>query len=879
MNEPYGHKKYQNDTLESLRLYLRRCGEVKDPAKAFVETTGELWGLGHPYNRVHELPNGETMPFDMPFVCLRIPTGGGKTVVGARAIRVFQDELLDTDQPLVLWLVPSDAIRTQTLGNMRELYNPLRQVLLDELGPVEILDGEDALNISPAALNSGPVIIVSTIQAFRVSNTDGRKVYENSGQLMSHFDAVPTEFKNQFPSGFPHSLANVLRLRRPLVIVDEAQNARSPLSMEVLERFQPRAILELTATPELKDNPSNVLHSVSAAELKAEQMIKLPIVLEALSDYKQVMSSAVAMLAELQKEAVLERTATGEYIRPILLLHAEPRDQDRPDALTVEVLENSLKTEFFIPKEQIAVATGERKELKNEDLRDENCKISFVITQTALREGWDCPFAYVLCSVANLHKSSAVEQLLGRILRMPGAKTKTRPLLNQSYAFVRSPHFFVAADELRDRLVQSAGFERREAREFFVPVGRQSSLSLDAKGLRSVTITLTEDLPAELPAEIQAFVSRAEPNGRELTITGRPPKAAVAAMAAALKDETNREVIRAAVAELEQHERIMASPAERGEVFSVPQLMLDLEGNGELVSPDEVDFLPEGWRLPLPPTAADLPALESTPQTEAVGVVDISEDGKVITRKMPGMALELHLIEIRENWTQVQLVCWLQRNIPHPDLEPDDMAAYLDAVVEGLQARPLTLGKLVRERFELRRRIETRIGTLRKKARQEATGELFTVRHVRVGREYVFVYNPNIYPCRFVCPRSREFTKHYYEYVGELDEKGEEYVCAKTIDELVGVEFWVRNLERQPSNAFWIQTSTDRFYPDFVCKLRNGKILVVEYKGADRSSNDDSKEKERLGLLWAERSGGTCLFIMVKGPGELGLIQALASSP
>ena len=38
--------------------------------------------------------------------------------------------------------------------------------------------------------------------------------------------------------------------------------------------------------------------------------------------------------------------------------------------------------------------------------------------------------------------------------------------------------------------------------------------------------------------------------------------------------------------------------------------------------------------------------------------------------------------------------------------------------------------------------------------------------------------------------------------------------------------------------------------------LKDGTFLIVEYKGANRWSNDDSKEKRRLGELWALKSNG-----------------------
>jgi len=868
----YGHKDYQNKTLDSLARYLRRCRETADPARSFTEITAELWGAAHPYHHIEGLPEGEAFPADMPFVCLRVPTGGGKTVIAARAVKVVRDTLLDTEHPLALWLVPSDAIRSQTLTAMRDRDHPLRQVLDEELGAVEILDGDDALQVSPATLTGAATIIVATIQAFRVEKTEGRKVYANNGALMDHFSHIPRETKARFPAGFPHSLANVLRLRRPLVIVDEAHNARSPLSMTVLERFRPRAIVEFTATPEQDKNPSNVLHSVSAAELKAEHMVKLPIVLEAQTGFREIVASAIAMRGELENEAVAERAETGEYIRPILLLQAEPRDQERPDALTVDVVEKALREEYHIPEAQIVVATGERRGLEGINLNEESCAVRYVITQSALKEGWDCPFAYVLCSVAPLRSATAVEQLLGRVLRMPQARRKTRPALNRAYAYVRSPHFFAAAEALRDQLIQNAGFDRKEAREFFIPrAPAQGELPVAGRDdvRRLVRVALPEPLVMEgLTEAARKLVASSEDGARTITLTGAPTKATIEALVAQATSEESREILRGALAELAAHERVMLAPAERGERFEVPQMMLELDG--VLVRPDEAEWLEAGWRLPLPPGEGDAPALDSVASNETVGLVDV-EDGKVVTRQMPELARELKLIEVRENWTQVRLVAWLDRNIPHDDIDPQEACAYLDGVVTALH-NTHALGRLVRERFELRRRIETRIAELRRTARRrEYQRVLFNEAEpgsagqrvrVKVGEGHVFTYDPDTYPCREVCTRSREFRKHFYENVGELAETGAEFACARFLDELPEVKWWVRNLERQPIHSFWLQTSTDRFYPDFVCQLTDGRVLVVEYKGGDRSTNDDSKEKKRLGELWAERSGGLVVFTM-----------------
>lgn len=102
--------------------------------------------------------------------------------------------------------------------------------------------------------------------------------------------------------------------------------------------------------------------------------------------------------------------------------------------------------------------------------------------------------------------------------------------------------------------------------------------------------------------------------------------------------------------------------------------------------------------------------------------------------------------------------------------------------------------------------------------------------------------------------------------MGELKNTGEEHDCAIFIDQHELVETWVRNIANRPNNSFWLQTSTDRFYPDFVGALNDGRVFTLEYKGADRWSDDDSREKRTVGQLWAAASGGRCIFLMPRGP-------------
>ncbi|HEX7470062.1 MAG TPA: hypothetical protein VF437_04915 [Verrucomicrobiae bacterium] len=72
----------------------------------------------------------------------------------------------------------------------------------------------------------------------------------------------------------------------------------------------------------------------------------------------------------------------------------------------------------------------------------------------------------------------------------------------------------------------------------------------------------------------------------------------------------------------------------------------------------------------------------------------------------------------------------------------------------------------------------------------------------------------------------------------------------------------MRNLSRK-ATSFRLQTSKDWFYPDFLCQLNDGRVLVVEYKGEHLFA--DAEEKRAVGAVWESRSGGKCLFVMPEG--------------
>ena len=781
-------KEYQERTLETLTEYYQNCLRLQNANTAFYDLTQR------PYASVDGLPG-------MPYVCLRLPTGGGKTFVACHAVSITASELLKTESPIVLWLVPSNAIRVQTLNALKDRSHPYRDALESARRNVEILTISEALYLSPHILNTKTTIIVSTMQAFRVEDTDGRKVYESSGALMGHFTHLPDEVLTGIERDngkLVYSLANLLCVKRPLVIVDEAHNARTALSFETLARFNPSAIIEFTATPDTEQNPSNVLYTVSAAELQAENMIKMPIQLETDPEWKRLLATAVAQRNTLEVDAERERQETGEYIRPVMLIQAQPKRRDR-ETLTVEVVEKCLLEEHNIPEEQIARATGEDRELDDVDINDPECQIRYVITVRALREGWDCPFAYVLCSVAEMRSPTAVEQILGRVMRLPKAKRKKQESLNSAYAFVASQNFYDAAAALTDGLVQN-GFEKQAAEELIRPTNEQQG-------------------------EFPLFEGATQPDTEP-------------------------------------------TPAKRGEAFKVPRLMVKRDQT--YLDFEASRFLETVWQLSECDAELSEEEFPSEFNTGERGEVGLSQEGRVEIRFLGQLHQQMSFLAPDDNWDAAQLANWLDRTIKHLDILQRESLPFLQRLVKYLiEERNIPIEVLIRNKYALKDAAEKKIDSHRQNVHQ-ATYENFLLPEcatpVVVSPDHCFSFEPHGYPYNTRYTGHYQFQKHYYTDVGDLKSDGEEFQCAQFIDRLPAVKFWVRNLERKPLRSFWLQTSTDKFYPDFVCLLTDGRYLVVEYKGVHLWSADDASEKREIGELWEARSGGQCLFIMPNGP-------------
>ncbi len=413
-------------------------------------------------DRVPYSERKDGMTNDVPNVCLKIPTGGGKTLLAAYAVSHIMGRYLQRNYGFILWIVPNEAIYSQTKKHLTNREHPYRQVLdRAAAGRVKILEKNDPLN--RLDVESHLCVMLLMLQSANRETKETLRLFRDRGNVHGFFpapDDAPAHYDllHQIPNlscygnrynmgAIAHeSLGNVLRLIRPVVVMDEGHKAYTASAMNTLYDFNPCFVLELSATPKdrLKDNPpryANWLVDVRGTDLQREEMIKLPInvKVKAGDDWKDCLRESLEQLNVLQTHSDKLRANTARYVRPILLVQAERtgKDQREKNAIHSEDVREFLLG-LGMDQTEIAVKTSERNELnaaENIDLLSPTCAVRVIITKQALQEGWDCPFAYVLCALAASHNQNAMTQLIGRILRQPDATHTADAVLDECYVF------------------------------------------------------------------------------------------------------------------------------------------------------------------------------------------------------------------------------------------------------------------------------------------------------------------------------------------------------------------------------------------------------------------------------------------------------------
>ncbi|MDP9469151.1 MAG: DEAD/DEAH box helicase family protein [Chloroflexota bacterium] len=480
---------YQQRVLRALDDYLTLLVEDKTRAEQIAELARAQPNLGleapdytkRAWERLHaagKLPASRAnIPFSsrtdgvgrpVPNVVFKVPTSGGKTYLAAASLASIFGRMLGSNTGFVLWIVPNEAIYSQTLKQLSDRQHPYRQTL-DRIaaGRVRILEKTDPLDARD--VSSQLCVMVLMLQSANRQTKEALKMFQDRGDVHGFFppegdqaahqmflDSVPNldayDTSTATGSFWPmvkDSLGNVLRLIQPVVVMDEGHHAVSPLAYDTLYGFNPSFVLELTATP--KDvaatsgrNPraaryANILVEVHGTDLDREGMIKMPLNLDPRqgTDWRSTLAASLDRLRDLERDAQRLRAETGRYIRPIMLVQVERTGADQRDGQHIHSLDarDWLKT-AGLDDAEIAIKTADTNDLsnpENQDLLSPTNRVRVIITKQALQEGWDCPFAYVLCSLAASSNLTGMTQLIGRILRQPQAEKTGVAALDECY--------------------------------------------------------------------------------------------------------------------------------------------------------------------------------------------------------------------------------------------------------------------------------------------------------------------------------------------------------------------------------------------------------------------------------------------------------------
>lgn len=805
----------------------------------------------------------------VPTVAVKVPTGGGKTIIAVEAIRVI-GEAYGLSCPFVLWFTPSDTICKQTVEALKKATHPYRKALDSVFGGrVKVFGIDEKFTITQSDIDGNVCIVVTTAQAFVHQAHEKYNVYRNNEHLQDCMDGCVLEdgmepLDNDLTKP-KFSFANLIIKQHPLMIVDEAHKFMAKLSKETLEGLRPRAVLELTATPTINNN---LLYNVRASELYDEEMVKLPIDLVPFTnDWSQ------CVLAAIEKRDALEAVATkavaggdGKYLRPILLFQASKVDGEVP----VETLKKFLIEQANRPANQIAVVTGEQKELDGVDVNDPNCEIRYVITVQALKEGWDCPSAYVLCSVANVHSNTDTVQLLGRVMRQPQAKRRKAAELNRAYAFVMSPTFNAAADDLVSGL-RERGFDSDEA---IAAILLKASVNDDLplfQDLNKVMLTADEakKVVDVLPRSVD--VVTLPDGGAEISVPDNAPVSVQTAAITALSNAGLNEKAQEFVVKVQKKKKVQddAAPCKQSG-FKLPKLCAEVQG--ELVFDAEEAYgalnIDVAAFLPATLTAEEFSVGDSATQG-----LQLTLNGDKIVFKPSENPAQMYASGFSGVLQEANVVNALDAITLTHYLKQGAKRHWITGIVHDLvTVRGCATDRVYCCRYHLKRVLQDKIDRAYLAAKRKAYQSVFDFGQgaisLKLEFEDPFEFNDKLYEydlplMRFYSGGNYQFVKHFLgpNRIPAFDGKddGEEYKCAVAIDQSPKVKTWLRNADRR-SGSFKLPLAEHWFYPDFVGILDDGRVFVVEYKGADRRSNADTIEKDAVGRLWASKSNGKCLY-------------------
>lgn len=868
-------KNYQIQVISDLERFLELLIEKQSISSAY----STLWNEKGVNVGIDGMPPYKMELAGVPQVCFKVPTGGGKTFLAANSIKPIFDSMPHIHPKAVVWLVPSDAILTQTYRTLTDKNHDYRKKIDVDFGnKVEIYSKQQLLNgqnFNPTSVSDNLSVFVLSYDSFRTSKKDGRKAYQENGSLLP-FVRFKQDSGSLLEDTDETALIQVIRKLNPVVIVDESHHATSKLSKEMLQNFNPSFVLDLTATPK---NGSNIISFVDARQLKAENMVKLPVIVYNRKSQEDVFVSAISLRRKLENEAVEEQKNGGRYIRPIVLFQAQPRTND--DSTTYDKIKHTL-IDMGIPESEIAIKTADRDELKNIDLSSKDCSIRYIITVNALKEGWDCPFAYILATVANRTSSIDVEQILGRILRLPNTRKNEREVLNLSYVITSSNAFYSTLDKVVEGL-NAAGFTSKDYR-IDDYVEQDTEFSVEQAGNIQTELKLDNDVTDDTnnvsdeidPLNIDFVREQISPFVNNDNMESQSQSEVNDVVTDMLDHaKTQNELYWQDFEETEEylpvppevgnkmkHYKVNQLYASEAGQIEIPQFMI--ETGRSLFSEHEHQVLTKenlyaGFSLLDKDTVIDFDSIDSE-----IARIDIDDsDAMPKAWKLQGFDsqnvkqwFDEQPSDRKMRLCKDMIIKKLSKNNAINDR---DLEVYVDRIIQNLTEDQLTDMEQTPGIYVLK--INKKVNSLLNEYAKKMFFEW--VEQDKISCQSSYKLPKEISPTETIA----SIPKSLYNEEEKFDTEYERKVVME-LSSLNNIKWWHRNMARK---GFAINGAVNA-YPDLMVRTESGKLLLIETKG-DQLENSESKEKAEIGAKWAEMAGRMYKYYMVfetKNPGYNG---------
>lgn len=872
-------KSYQQQVITDLELFLEYLQKYTKPATAFKHYWEDKVG---PYELKLDGSYSGMVPYkdnilNTPHIAIKVPTAGGKTFIACNAIHSIFNTYDSSRPKVVVWLVPWSNLLQQTASSLSDASHPYRQKLNSLFNhSVEVYEKESLLqgaNFNPTSVSEQLNIFVFNFSSLRINSKkkDDRKIYQQNGSLEAFRDSV-VEQDLVLPDTDESALINIIRSLNPLVIVDESHNAESDLSVEMLQNLNPSFVLDLTATP--KKN-SNIVSYVNAIELKKEHMVKLPVIVYNHSRKEEVINSALHLQRQLEQLAIQESLEGGKKIRPIILFQAQSNIKGSDNTTYTKIKEKLI--ELKIPEEQIKIKVSGLDELKGIDLMDENCPVRYIITINALKEGWDCPFAYILASLADKSSAVEVEQILGRVLRQPYVLKHKEPLLNLSFVLTASAKFNETLNNIVKGL-QDAGFSNKDyyaeeiitennvsqisdkealSRDLFgTSEENANNIQFDDNDITNINIDAIEFDPTEKEfkpinnATLNQITQKAIEQGN--------------AFETRLTEDTgdSTEYLLKEMGKEPKRYKIVEHFHQVAESIELPQFYKKLETDilsRELVfeelSQGEVflnrDQLLSTFKLSSKDIDIDFNSVSA--EIVKVDYDEVRKDAIISKFSIQAKKMLIETIVAKPKEKQVKeianiMVSKIGNMTPIPEQE---IKKYVERIFNEFTTEEII--DAVNNEYNYIYKIKAKILELSNQHAKEEFSRLLDTNKIIVKPSFKF---------KETLIHSKEgakIDKSLYEREGDMNNFEQSLIMDIASQE--NILFWHRNSVTK-DKGFYLNGFSNNHYPDFILYTKNQNIVLVETKG-DFLDNDESKSKNILGKKWAEKAGENFKYFMV----------------